>query len=133
MQPKKILETALYVSDLAKAKWFYRDILGLALHSEQEGRHLFFRCGDSILLLFNPGQSEQPSENAVPAHGCHGAGHIAWEVTLDELASWKQHLLQSRVPIELEYTWPSGARSLYFRDPAGNSLEFATASLWQQP
>ena len=27
-------------------------------------------------------------------------------------------------------TWPNGARSIYFRDPAGNSLECAEPGLW---
>ena len=26
--------------------------------------------------------------------------------------------------------WPNGARSIYVRDPAGNSLEFAEPALW---
>ena len=26
--------------------------------------------------------------------------------------------------------WPNGARSLYFRDPAGNSVEIAEPRLW---
>ncbi len=34
------------------------------------------------------------------------------------------------VAIEADFRWPNGARSLYFRDPAGNSLECAEAKLW---
>jgi len=30
----------------------------------------------------------------------------------------------ARVPIEADFQWPTGARSIYFRDPAGNCLEF---------
>jgi hypothetical protein len=35
------------------------------------------------------------------------------------------------VAIESEVSWPGGGRSLYVRDPAGNSLEFASADIWR--
>jgi catechol 2,3-dioxygenase-like lactoylglutathione lyase family enzyme len=34
------------------------------------------------------------------------------------------------VEVEHEHAWPSGGRSLYFRDPAGNSLELITRGSW---
>ncbi len=34
------------------------------------------------------------------------------------------------VPIEHEQEWPGGGRSLYFRDPDGNSLELITRGTW---
>jgi predicted enzyme related to lactoylglutathione lyase len=34
------------------------------------------------------------------------------------------------VAIEKIVDWPGGGRSLYFRDPAGNSLELATPRIW---
>ena len=39
-------------------------------------------------------------------------------------------LAEQRVAIEREVDWPGGGFSLYFRDPAGNSLELATPRLW---
>ena len=36
----------------------------------------------------------------------------------------------TEVPIELETDWPRGGHSLYFRDPAGNSVELITPGLW---
>jgi catechol 2,3-dioxygenase-like lactoylglutathione lyase family enzyme len=30
----------------------------------------------------------------------------------------------------VEFDWPNGAHSMYFRDPAGNSLEIAERALW---
>jgi hypothetical protein len=35
------------------------------------------------------------------------------------------------VAVESDYTWPGGGRSLYFRDPAGNSLELGTPAIWR--
>jgi hypothetical protein len=34
------------------------------------------------------------------------------------------------VEVEREIGWPDGSRSLYVRDPAGNSVELAPPSLW---
>jgi catechol 2,3-dioxygenase-like lactoylglutathione lyase family enzyme len=34
------------------------------------------------------------------------------------------------VAIESDFHWPNGGRSIYFRDPAGNSLECAEAIIW---
>jgi catechol 2,3-dioxygenase-like lactoylglutathione lyase family enzyme len=36
------------------------------------------------------------------------------------------------IAVEAEVTWPGGGRSLYFRDPAGNSLEIAEARIWER-
>ena len=36
------------------------------------------------------------------------------------------------VPIEAEIAWPQGGHSLYVRDPASNSVELATPSIWPQ-
>ena len=34
------------------------------------------------------------------------------------------------VEIEADFEWPNGARSVYVRDPDGNSIEFAEPKLW---
>ncbi|MBE2213199.1 MAG: VOC family protein [Opitutaceae bacterium] len=126
-----VLETALYVDDLDRARDFYRDILGLHLHAELPGRHAFFHCGNSMVLLFNPAQTEKPEPVlSLPTHGSRGPGHIAWRVTPEEMDAWRAALPARGVAIKKEHTWPSGGRSLYFRDPAGNSLELATAAVW---
>ncbi|TCL95997.1 glyoxalase/bleomycin resistance protein/dioxygenase superfamily protein [Rhizobium sp. PP-WC-2G-219] len=47
-----ILETALYASDLDAADRFYGEVLGLERITRVDGRHLFFRCGQGVLLIF---------------------------------------------------------------------------------
>lgn len=138
MPPERVLETVLYVSDLAAAEAFYRDVLGLAVRSRQEGRHVFFRLGEQMLLLFDPNATEvppAPGHLQVPPHGARGPGHVCFAATADELARWRVHLVSKGVTIESEVEWPSrdgksGGRSIYFRDPAGNSLEFAEPRIW---
>jgi catechol 2,3-dioxygenase-like lactoylglutathione lyase family enzyme len=129
MQAQHILETCLYVDDLARAERFYTDVLGLALESRQDGRHAFFHCGGQMLLLFNPLASRESSDQ-FPSHGSFGAGHVAFGVRETELPAWQGWLTSHDVKIEKTIDWPGGGRSLYFRDPAGNSLELATPKIW---
>ena len=130
-QLNAILETCLYVDDLPAAEAFYSAVLGLECFGRQEHRHVFFRCGRQMLLLFNPETSEliEP-DSEIPPHGSRGPGHLAFAVAPAELDAWRDRLRKAGVAIELEFDWPQGGRSIYFRDPAGNSLEFATPSIW---
>ena len=130
MQVERVLETCLYVDDLGAAQDFYRRVVGLELESQVAGRHVFFRCGDGMLLLFNPAATEHAS-GAVPPHGARGPGHVAFAAMEESLPAWRQRLAQNGVTIEAEIDWPGGGHSLYFRDPAGNSLELATPHIWQ--
>lgn len=132
MKATKVLETCLYVNDLDAAETFYRDAIGLEFYAKQEGRHVFFRCGTSMFLLFDPEGTSDPS---LPfgGHGSRGAGHAAFEIDEKEIQGWRDHLARHGVPITSETDWPSGGHSLYFHDPAGNVLEVATRSTWVWP
>jgi catechol 2,3-dioxygenase-like lactoylglutathione lyase family enzyme len=127
----RILETILYVADLAAAERFYGEILGLELDSKKDGLFVFFKCGAGMLLLFEPNAAS--TGRNVPAHGAHGPGHACFAVAEADLDHWQQHLRNAGVAIEQEVTWPRGGRSFYFRDPAGNSLELATPRIWGLP
>ena len=76
MSISRVLETCLYVDDLDKARRFYSEVLGLEAFAEVSGRHVFFRCGDAVFLLFDPEQTERRS-GEVPPHGARGPGHVA--------------------------------------------------------
>lgn len=133
MKPKAILETAVYASDLAAAEAFYGGILGLPVIAKVEGRHVFFRVGAGVLLVFDPAATEVPSGNPalpVPVHGARGAGHVCFAARREEINDWRKRLTAAGVEIEAEFDWPNGARSLYVRDPGGNSVEFAEPRLW---
>ena len=128
-----VLETALYAADLDAADRFYGDVLGLERIARVDGRHLFFRCGQGVLLIFNPTETLKPAEGSalpVPVHGTTGPGHACVRVSRDNLTSLRERLAADGVMIESDITWPTGARSFYFRDPAGNSLECAEPGLW---
>jgi len=123
---QRVLESCLYAEDLDAAHDFYAGVLDLQLHSREPGRHVFFHCGDGMVLIFHPTATAQCHPDGIPCHGSHGQEHLAWAAKLTDLALWRDRLTAAGVAIEHEQTWPNGARSIYFRDPAGNSLEFAT-------
>lgn len=128
-----ILETALYAEDLDQAEAFYGTVLGLERITRVGVRHVFFRCGDGVLLIFNPVETVKPPAPGalpVPPHGTMGKGHMCFRVEAAALDAWKAKLEAAGVMIEADIRWPNGARSFYFRDPAGNSLEFAEPGLW---
>jgi len=129
----RALETALYAADLDAAEAFYGGLLGLPKVIRAGGRHVFFRLDGAMLLIFNPAETvHPPAEGAlpVPPHGAHGAGHVAFAATAAELDTLRARLKAAGVAIEADFAWPNGARSLYVRDPAGNSVEFAEPRLW---
>lgn len=124
-----VLETCIYGSDLEAMERFYGETLGLDKMSSEAPRHVFFRVGPrSVLLVFNP--EETRKEQDVPSHGATGPGHLALAIRAEALGDWRATLAGRGVAIERELTWPNGAQSLYFRDPAGNSVELVTEEIW---
>lgn len=133
---KGVLEAALYVDDLDRAKAFYGDMLGLEQISQREGRDVFFRCGATMVLIFRAEETRKPALAGalpIPVHGATGAGHICFAVEGALLDALRQRLEAAGVQIEADFRWSSGARSVYVRDPDGNSVEFAEPRLWAAP
>ena len=132
LKVSEILEVALYVTDLAVAEHFYTKILGLSLYSKLAERHVFLRCGDRMVLLFNAEATIESGEGPLdaPEHGMKGEGHIAFAVQDHEIDQWKEHLATHGINIEKEICWGKG-RSIYFRDPSGNSVEITSPTIWE--
>ncbi len=127
-QIHQIIETSLYVRDLAETERFYRRVFEIEPYGKAAGRHLFFKVGGYMLLLFVADSTRAGDD--LPAHGASGPGHVAFAVSHEDVEAWRRHLQACGVPIEHEHTWPSGGRSIYFRDPSGNSLELVTPDTW---
>src|SRR5690606_6088614 len=107
--------------------------LGLEPFTRVPGRHLFYRCGDQMLLIFNPEATRVPPPAEalpVPPHGALGPGHLSFRATAAEIDAWAARLAGKGIAIEADFEWPGGGRSIYFRDPAGNCLEFAEPRIW---
>jgi catechol 2,3-dioxygenase-like lactoylglutathione lyase family enzyme len=127
-----LVETAVYADDLEQAERFYRDILGLRLLAKEEDRHVFFQVGESDVLLVFRAQATL-EVGRLPAHGCRGPCHFAMGIAADDLDARRDWLFEHGVAIEHEQRWPLGGHSLYFRDPAGNSVELITPGVWGLP
>jgi XTP/dITP diphosphohydrolase len=131
--PAEVLESVLYAEDLEAAERFYGDLLGLERITREPGRHVFFRCGSSTVLVFNPAVTRLGGSNPalpVPPHGAGGAGHLCFAADAAALDSWRRKFETVDLAIEADFEWPQGGRSIYVRDPAGNSIEFAEPRIW---
>lgn len=137
MKPAGVLESVLYAENLDAMLPFYRDVVELSLHAHEPGHHLFFRCDKAMVLIFNPSATEHHTikigSGFIPRHGSRGQGHLCFRISADAVDAWRNKLTTAEIAIESEIAWPNGGHSLYVRDPAGNSVEFATAALWQLP
>ena len=129
-----VLETVLYVEDLARAEAFYGGVLGLpCIHADFRMR-AFDVNGRGVLLLFPRGGSLQPNETpggTIPPHDGAGPQHVAFAIAAEALTAWERHLSEARIAVEGRTRWPRGGQSLYFRDPDGHLLEIATPGLWR--
>jgi catechol 2,3-dioxygenase-like lactoylglutathione lyase family enzyme len=118
-----LLESSLYVEDLARSVRFYETVLGLELLvSDGERLRAMGVAGRQVLLLFKKGAS--------PDHDGDGRLHLAFAIPAASLAEWEQRLVERGVAIETRTRWPRGGQSLYFRDPDGHLLELATPGVW---
>jgi catechol 2,3-dioxygenase-like lactoylglutathione lyase family enzyme len=122
-----ILETVLYVADIDRAERFYRNVMGLTQVGKQAGRHVFFRVGSGVLLLFRAEETRQ--SESLPPHGADGEIHVCFITSSTEYERWRARIQDHGIAILQETEWTRG-RSFYFRDPDGNLLELANADIW---
>jgi catechol 2,3-dioxygenase-like lactoylglutathione lyase family enzyme len=123
-----VLETCLYFTDQDRTEAFYGGILGMRLLQKEPGRSLFYRVGDSVVLLFDAEVAGQRG-GSLPPHGATGPIHMCLRVPREDYQAWKDHLERSGVAILKEVRWQRGL-SFYFEDPDGNLLELANADIW---
>jgi catechol 2,3-dioxygenase-like lactoylglutathione lyase family enzyme len=122
-----ILESSLYVADVAASEQFYERIFGFRKISDFGGRGCAMEAGDcQVLLLFKKGGSleiESP-------HDGEGELHLAFAIAAAELAAWEAWLAENGIAVEEKKRWERGGQSIYFRDPDRHLLEIATPGVW---
>jgi catechol 2,3-dioxygenase-like lactoylglutathione lyase family enzyme len=128
MRIKGIKETCIYSADLDGIKAFYHTILGLEVISHVADKHIFFRVGYSVLLVFNP--EDAKTKKSPPPHYANGPQHFAFEVAPEEYDDWKKKIVDLNIPIIDEVIWASGQESFYFNDPDGHVLEIIPEGIW---
>jgi catechol 2,3-dioxygenase-like lactoylglutathione lyase family enzyme len=132
MNFRKIVETSIYSSNLEIMKEFYVEKLGLELVSEQKGRHVFLKTDKNMLLIFNHVVTAAEKESSHGAITPPSVVHVAFEIESDEYEEARDLLEKNNIQIEKEVVWENNikSRTIYFRDPAGNLIEFITRNYW---
>jgi catechol 2,3-dioxygenase-like lactoylglutathione lyase family enzyme len=100
-----------------------------------------FRVGNQrYLLIVSRKAAHTPNKTAsgallppcaLPQHGGRGPGHIAFGISKDAVAFWRERLAKHNVDLLSETNWEGGAQNLYFRDPDGHMIELATPGIWE--
>jgi len=146
---------ALVCKDMARTVEFYRDVLGMPLIKTLDlpggmGQHFFFDIGngDSLAFFWFPGAPEAvpgvSSPGGLPGGGdirtAHGSmNHIAFDVPAEKFDAYVAKLKAKGVKlgavlnhdnspsqVSAEVTPDVFVRSVYFFDPDGVMLEFAS-------
>jgi predicted enzyme related to lactoylglutathione lyase len=107
----RMVGVELYFNQLARAKKFYRDILGLTLADEIPGHHAQFAAGNAFLCLERKGAENYPSADKAV---------VFFEVP--DLAAAVKTLGRKRI---LRYEPQSGGRRpswAVLHDPEGHNI-----------
>jgi catechol 2,3-dioxygenase-like lactoylglutathione lyase family enzyme len=133
MRPKTdgILESSLYVGDVARSARFYETIFGFRVISDFGERGCAIEAGvRQVLLLFRKGGSKGGSRDIDSPHDGDGELHLAFAIAAGELAKWEAWLAENGIAVEESRAWELGGHSLYFRDPDRHLIEVATPGVW---
>ncbi|MDX2197411.1 MAG: VOC family protein [Phycisphaerae bacterium] len=134
MAIRGVIETCLYVADVARAATFYRDVLGFRLLSVDDRMASLSVAERQLLLLFRTGGTTRPiatTGGVIPPHDGSGRLHVGFSIDHADVQTWRDRLAAANVAIESEVTWPRGGVSLYFRDPDENLVELLTPGVWE--
>jgi len=129
MKFTQIKESCLYINDLDKAEKFYHGFLQMPVISKVDNRHIFFRCGRSVLLCFNP--EETKNEQNLPPHFAEGKQHIAFEVKQEDYHEAIEKFKKEGIAITHVQKWKGDKESFYFEDPFGHVLEIIQDGIWE--
>ena len=129
MAPKSdgLLESSLYVRDVAASASFYERIFGFRIISDFGERGCAMQAGErQVLLLFK----KRGSLDITSPHDGDGELHVAFAIPASELAQWEAWLQENGIPVEEKRAWDLGGHSIYFRDPDRHLLEIASPGVW---
>ena len=120
LQVSGIDHVVLHVKDLARAKKFYIDFLGMKVAHESSWQS-FLKCGEQVVALFEVDDNEK-------IHGGSEMNHMALRLKAGDYKQVKAKLEEAGFKV-------SGRRGdpncLYFNDPDGHRLQLLTPEEWQ--
>jgi len=128
-----VLETSLYVDDVARSADFYTRLLGFGRLDGDARFCALSVAGRHVLLLFLKGATLEPIQipgGIIPPHDGSGNTHLAFSVPASDLDACDRKLVENAVAIESRVSWPRGGHSIYFRDPDNHLVELITPGCW---
>jgi catechol 2,3-dioxygenase-like lactoylglutathione lyase family enzyme len=113
---------ALNVRHMAAMKRFYVDLLGFTVEWEPDAENVYLSSGLDNLALH---QAQVPSESMSPGAMPSALDHLGLIVRVaNDVDRWAAYLEAEGVTISAPpRTHRDGARSCYFHDPDGNSIQ----------
>ena len=128
-----VVETCLYVTDVARSAAFYTNVFGFRPMDQNERYCPLDVAPGQVLILFRRGGTLVPLEirgGVIPPHDGSGEQHFALGIAADDVGRWKSWLAGLDIEVEGEVDWPQGGHSLYFRDPDRLLVELITPKVW---
>jgi catechol 2,3-dioxygenase-like lactoylglutathione lyase family enzyme len=112
---KGIRHLALKVNNLPEMQNFYVDIMGFEIEWQPDPQNLYITSGSDNLAL------HQVAESITPG----ALDHLGILVEKpDDVDAWANYLKSQGVKLKTEpRTHRDGARSIYFNDPGGNTIQ----------
>jgi catechol 2,3-dioxygenase-like lactoylglutathione lyase family enzyme len=113
MEVERVDFVSFLTRDIARAKRFYTDVLGLEVESEGES-DLEFRCGQVTLDIFDPTSIGRPFASS-PA---------GLALRVPDVDAARAELEAKGVEFDGETIETSVCKQAWFKDPDGNALMF---------
>jgi catechol 2,3-dioxygenase-like lactoylglutathione lyase family enzyme len=117
IQTNGIDHLVLHVQDVARAKKFYTELLGMTVYRENEGQ-AFLHCGQQGVALFN-------KRGDAPLTSGNDLNHLALTVASGTYETLKAELENNGVTVTGR---PGEERCIYFHDPDGHRLQLMVRS-----
>lgn len=112
--------TFVHITDWAKARGFYEDVLGLRLVEEEKPFSLVFDA-NGIMLRLTPGGEHNPAPGTVLGWNVESIERTVTQLTAAGVEFLRYPGLNDKNPLGI-WTSPSGARVAWFNDPDKNVL-----------
>jgi len=117
----KLDHFAIYVTDLTRAERFYRERLGMEVHTRIGSEQVLMRCGDTLLALFAKPDLRTPVEPGAPADPL-GRAHFAVNVSAEDWRAAREEFEAAGLPVSKPIDW-GDHDCFYLTDPDGNLIE----------
>ena len=117
IQTNGIDHLVLHVQDVARAKKFYTELLGMTVYRENEGQ-AFLHCGQQGVALFK-------KRGDAPLTTGNDLNHLALNVESGTYEALKAELEKNGVTVTGR---PGEDRCIYFHDPDGHRLQLMVRS-----